>query len=80
MDWPALLEALKPYGFRESPVLCFSAHRPQDTVRVEWWPRSKPQVEVLRSRVSGEMDMPPLFSGSPEEVVRWFREREGVTT
>jgi hypothetical protein len=76
MDWPALLEALRPYGFRTSPVMTFDAYRTKDHVRVMWWP-SQQKVTVMQSICAEDIGKPPLFSGSPEEVVRYFEQGEG---
>lgn len=78
MDWPAFLVALKRFGFRASPVWGFDAYRPQDHMRVQWWP-SQQKVTVTQSLCAEDIGKPPLFSGSPEEVVLWFAQLEGVT-
>lgn len=78
MDYTAFLSALKPYGFRQSPVW-LDAYRDADGLRVMCWPHSQ-KAEVWASMMAPESGRPPLFSGSPEETAEWFKQREGVTT
>lgn len=72
MDWHDLLQALAPWGFIRSNLYPFEAWRREDRARVRCHPGNPMTVEVMAWRTVRD-DVPPLYRGTPEGCVEWFK-------